>query len=64
MREGLSYVDNKSIDLAINNTTLIANLCNARIEKGNYLPKYPINEGTEDEHLKELVYKKIHIRNN
>ena len=52
MYEGLNNLPIEYVKSAINNTTEIADKCNARIEKGNFLPHYhTIPEGVTEEHL-------------
>lgn len=50
----------ESIDTALDNTLVIADLCNARIEKDNYLPHFHTipKDKTEDQLLRELVTEK------
>lgn len=40
MRKGFSYLPSDVVDKALNNTLVIADRCNAYMEKGNYLPHY------------------------
>jgi DNA polymerase-3 subunit alpha len=57
MKKELNYLPQYAVDMAINNTKIIADMCNARIEKRNYLPHYhTIPKGkTEEDILRELV---------
>lgn len=57
MREGMSAYPDDTITRAIENTHIIADKCNARMEKGNYLPHYhTIPDGkSEEDILREQV---------
>ena len=60
MLKGFNGLPEEYVRQAMENTMIIANKCNARIEPGNYLPHYhTIPEGkTEEQLLRELTTKK------
>lgn len=60
MKSGLDYLDDVDVERAIDNTSEIANKCNAKMIADNYLPHYhSIPEGTsEGQLLREITTKK------
>lgn len=58
IREQLKYLRDDFIDNAINNTGIIADMCNATITRENHLPKFT-EDKNEDEILRELVYSRF-----
>ena len=57
MYEGLNNLPIEHVKSSINNTKIIADKCNAKIKKGNFLPHYHTipKEKTEKQLLRELV---------
>lgn len=58
MRDGLQYLDSDTVNNAINNTSVISNICNSEITTGNYLPHYPFTP--KDKTANEYFYEKIY----
>lgn len=62
MRKDVNYLPDDVITNALNNTLEIMDKCNTRIEKGNYLPNFPLENKSEEEYLRELTTEKYKER--
>lgn len=58
IREELNYLPKDIVDMAIENTIRIAQQCNAKLKRGNFIPHYPVpQEKTEEQVLREITTK-------